>query len=240
MVNMMARNPREGDSLFAQLFNVWLWHQELAVAHRNRIRYLTERLVLAAAAAARQSRVARVCSLGCGPALEVQRFLTKGSLTQHLAFTLVDFDVETLQHVRAALQKVRSRCHYESIIHTQQRSVQQLLREASRDGRLDPAEPFDLIFCAGLFDYLSDDICRRLVRLLTDSVRPGGMILATNVMPANRNRGSLDLILDWQLTYRDRPQLGALLPPELKEQGVSAQMDLTGTNLFLELRKPDA
>ena len=70
MVNMMLRDPREGSSLFAKIFNVWLLHQGSAAAHRNRISFLKKRLVEETAAAARAGRKARILNLGCGPAWE--------------------------------------------------------------------------------------------------------------------------------------------------------------------------
>ena len=40
LVNMMLSDPRQGGSLFAKIFNVWLLHQGSAAAHRNRIKIL--------------------------------------------------------------------------------------------------------------------------------------------------------------------------------------------------------
>ncbi len=67
MVNMMLRDPQEGSSLFAKMFNVWLLQQGSAAAHRNRVNFLKERLVLVTAAAVRAG-AGRILSLGCGPA----------------------------------------------------------------------------------------------------------------------------------------------------------------------------
>src|SRR6266705_3474604 len=45
MVNMILRDPQEGSSIFAKVLNVWFISQPPAEAHRNRIKYLTQKLV---------------------------------------------------------------------------------------------------------------------------------------------------------------------------------------------------
>src|SRR6201999_3920525 len=44
MVNMLARNPLEGDTFFAKIINLWFWEQPPAAAHRNRLNYLERRI----------------------------------------------------------------------------------------------------------------------------------------------------------------------------------------------------
>src|SRR5262249_33545778 len=68
MVNMIVRSPYEGSSLFAKVVNAWFLQQLPAVAHRNRIQILKQKLIQEAARCARLGRPARVFNLGCGPA----------------------------------------------------------------------------------------------------------------------------------------------------------------------------
>src|SRR5256885_932406 len=107
MVNMILRDPKEGASLFAKLFNVWLLHQDSAAAHRNRLEFLRQRLIQEALRGLRRGRVLRVLNLGCGPAGEVQQFLTEGSLADQAEFALLDFNDETVKHTGRALDELR-------------------------------------------------------------------------------------------------------------------------------------
>ncbi len=98
MVNMILRSPYEGSSLFAKLVNAYFWSQPPAEAHRNRITYLTECLVTETKRVSKRGRITRVFNLGCGPAKEIQNFLTHEDISDLTDFTLLDFNEETLQY----------------------------------------------------------------------------------------------------------------------------------------------
>jgi extracellular factor (EF) 3-hydroxypalmitic acid methyl ester biosynthesis protein len=237
MVNMMLRDPREGSSLFAKVFNVWLLHQGSATAHRNRIDHLLRRLTEETAAAVRARRRIRVLNLGCGPAWEVQQFLAQSELSNSAQFTLLDFNDETLQHVTQVLRQKQQQFNRTASIDTAKRSVQQLLKDMARGDGLSSRGPFDLIYCAGLFDYLPDRTCARLMSLFYRSLAPGGLLLTTNVASLSPNRASLELILDWHLIYRNAAQVAKLRPDGVADEAVRVESDETGVNVFLEVRK---
>ena len=239
MVNMMLRDPQEGSSLFAKMFNVWLLQQGSAAAHRNRVNYLKQRLIEVAAAAARAGRRARILNLGCGPAGEVQEFLAESELSNSAQFTLLDFNDETLRHVAAVLGQRQREYRRSTSIDLVKKSVQQLLKDMVRADGISRGKSYDFIYCAGLFDYLPDRTCKRLMTLFHQSLVPGGLMLATNVAPASPNRGSLELILDWHLIYRDAAKVAALCPEEFPKEEVRVLSDDTGINVFLEARKSD-
>ncbi len=239
MVNMMVRDPQEGSSLFAKIFNVWLLHQGSAAAHRNRIDFLKKRLTEETATAAREGRLARIMNLGCGPAWEIQEFLAQTPLSDHARFTLFDFNEETLAHTSQVLNQKRAQFHRTTAIEFAKKSVQQLLKDAVRAETTFKSDKYDFVYCAGLFDYLPDRTCKRLMSYFYQSVSPGGLVLATNVAPFSPNRGSLELILDWHLIYRDAAQFSTLRPDNAPEDAVCVQSDTTGVNVFLETRKPN-
>ncbi len=239
MVNMMLRDPREGSSLFAKIFNVWLLHQGSAGAHRNRIRFLVQRLVQEAAAAARAGRKARILNLGCGPAWEIQDFLAQSELSNFTQFTLMDFSEETLKYTAQTLRQKQRQHGRTTSFELTKKSVQQLLKDTVRSDGFSKGKSFDFIYCAGLFDYLPDRTCQRLMTLFYQSLAPGGLVLATNVAALCPNRGSLELILDWHLIYRDALGVAALRPSGVPAEDVRIESDDTGVNVFVETRKPN-
>jgi len=237
MVAMMFREHREGASLFAKVFNVWLLHQDSSLAHRNRVALLEKRLVERVADTHRCKQRAHVLNVGCGPALEVQQFISRSPLSDFLDITLLDFNDATISQTGALLHELQRKHGRKTGLETIVKSVQQLMKESAARA---PKASYDYIYCAGLFDYLPDRICQRLMTLFYKLLHPGGVVLATNVTPKNPNRGSMEFALDWYLIYRDARGMKAILPEGASLDQSLIYSDDTGTNVFLEVTKPDA
>ena len=238
MVNMIGRDPYEGGSLFARVVNAWFLQQLPAEAHRNRLKILKQKLIEETARMVRAGHVAKVFNLGCGPASEIRDFLSDSELSDHAQFTLLDFNEETIQHTGALLKQVSNRFGRRTIIQLQKKSVQQLLKDAARAGTQSTGAKFDYVYCAGLFDYLPDRICKQLMGALYDLLAPGGLLLVTNVDGTRPFHNKLEFILDWNLIYRTGPQLADLRPDPVDREACTVTADLSGVNVFLEIRKP--
>jgi extracellular factor (EF) 3-hydroxypalmitic acid methyl ester biosynthesis protein len=242
LVDMMIRPPYEGSTLFAKVLNVWLIGQAPACAHRNRVDYLVRKLLEETVRVKALGRTARVYNLGCGPAAEIQRFLKEQAIADHTKFTLLDFNEETLAHLRAALDGAKRTYGRSTPIQCLKRSVQQVLKEAGKSVPRTPANEYDFIYCAGLFDYLSDQMCKRLMDIFYNLLAPGGLLVATNVSDAMNTsrpfRYSMEYILDWHLIYRGGRQFGALAPDRAPPDSVKVLAEPTGVNVFIEVRKP--
>ncbi|HTH46438.1 MAG TPA: class I SAM-dependent methyltransferase [Candidatus Limnocylindria bacterium] len=238
MVNMILNDPHEGGSLFAKTVNLYFLNSGPAVAHRNRIKYLIEVITGEVKRVAAAGRDLRIMNLGCGPAGEIQQLLAQEELTDRMDFTLMDFNDETLEFTNNRLNDLKSRYHRQTRLQFIKKSVHQLLKEGSRISAGQPK--FDLVYCAGLFDYLSDRICQRLMNIFYEMLAPGGLLVATNVDPSNPSRHGMELILDWHLTYRNQEQLKWLHPTGVPESNIATKSDETGVNIYIEVRRPDA
>jgi extracellular factor (EF) 3-hydroxypalmitic acid methyl ester biosynthesis protein len=236
MMNMIHRNQPEGRTLFEKLIHLLLVSQWPAKSVRNRIAHLGENIVSETARAARAGKTARILNVGCGPAREVQDFLKGTQLSDQADFMLMDFNEETLLHAGQKLVEAKRQFSRHTPIKTQQVSVYELLRRAQRGGVV--AEKFDLIYCAGLFDYLAPDTCRTLMELWYDSLSPGGLMLIANMNDTKPFRNFIEFILDWQLIYRDSREILSLAPRHCRET-TRLIAEPTSVNLFLHIRKPD-
>jgi len=251
MVSMIARNRPEGESLYAKVVNTWFVRQPPAEAHRNRLKYLVEQLTQETLRTMRAGRKARVLNLACGPAHEVQEFIERQSLAEHAEFVMVDFNEETLRYLQNSLDQVRQRSGRRTKTVYSRKSVYHLLKEAARQYGGSVARPggpgaepaiwdgqFDYVYCAGLFDYLSDQVCSQLVSLMYRWLAPGGLLVVTNVEPRNPLRHGMEHLLDWHLIYRNTAQVLKLKPENVPTEDAHVLTDETGVNVFMEIRKP--
>jgi extracellular factor (EF) 3-hydroxypalmitic acid methyl ester biosynthesis protein len=236
MMNMIYRNQPEGGTLFEKLIHLLLVSQWPAKSVRNRIAHLRENILNETARAARAGRTARILNIGCGPAREVRDFLEETQLSDRADFTLMDFNEETLLHAGQKLIEAKRRFGRRTPVRTEQVSVYELLKRAQRRGG--GLEKFDLIYCAGLFDYLAPDTCRALMELWHDSLSPGGLMLVANMTDTKPFRNFIEFVLDWQLIYRNSREFLSLAPERCRET-TRVIAEPASVNLFLHIRKPD-
>jgi extracellular factor (EF) 3-hydroxypalmitic acid methyl ester biosynthesis protein len=233
MVNMMLRDPHEGSSAFAKLLNYALLNTEPVVAHRNRIDFLVERLRTECVRRAAHGKT-RIFNLACGPAMEVQRFLKQCPESDLAEIDLLDFNAETLEYTAESIEKARAAGGRKTETRYFQRSVHQLLRAASQGGE-DEFTGYDFVYCAGLFDYLSQRVCKRMVELFCTMVKPGGVVIVTNVATRNPRKAWMEYVMEWNLIYRDEKEMLDLVPEGIKARETKVGADATGVNLFLEI-----
>jgi len=237
MVNMMLRNPYEGGSLFAKILNNVFLETAPVVAHRNRINYLSAMLEKEAQRCVQEGRRLKVLNLGCGPAQEIQSFIKNNEICDQCDFTLIDFNTETLDNTTGILNDLITKRGLHTRIETIEKSVHQLLKQASRGDIEMEWESYDFVYCAGLFDYLSQKVCKKLVELLVKLLKPNGLLVFTNVASTNPSIGWMEYVLEWNLVYRNDWEMLDMIPLNGTVLESNLQRDESGVNLFLELRK---
>ena len=238
MVNMIARNRHEGETIYAKVVNSWFLQQPPAQAHRNRILYLKKQLINEILRLRRFGRPARILSIGCGPALEIQELLHEVSYADDVHFTLLDFNEETIAHVSALFGNFASKLDRRSQLQFQRKSIHQILKESVRP-KPGLESQYDLVYCAGLFDYLSDRTCQQLTDIFYSWTMPGGLVIVTNVEPQNPLRYGMEHLLDWNLVYRNAKDMAELRPGKAAPDDFKIFSDITGVNVFMEVRRND-
>jgi extracellular factor (EF) 3-hydroxypalmitic acid methyl ester biosynthesis protein len=235
MVNMILSDPLQGNNTYAKVVNAFPLRTGTAQAHRNRIDRLTDILVAEADRISQKGQVFRVLNIGCGPAAEMIQFVGRSRLSDRSDFELVDFNQETLDYTESKLLAAIREYGRRTNVKFTRLSVHELLKQAS--GRKVGAKPrFHFVYAAGLFDYLSDRVCGRLLRLFYSWTHPGGLVLVTNVHRRHPAKGLMEYLQEWNLMLRDEDDM-YFLAPELGQQRVSSEA--SGVNIFLEIRKCD-
>jgi extracellular factor (EF) 3-hydroxypalmitic acid methyl ester biosynthesis protein len=231
MVKQILDDPQQGPSTYFQIVNVAFLRSAAAVAHRNRIDILVQFLTQLADEAQRAGKTYRVLNVACGPAIEIQRFIEAYPKPEFLSFELLDFSEETLAWTRAQIEAILVRTGRKVSFNYVHDSVHHLVKR-----QLDPqveTATFDAVYCAGLFDYLSDRVCVKLLNYFKSRLRSGGTLLATNVHEKNPEREFvMGHLLEWHLIYRDEAKMESLLPVSTRSKKV--YVDETGMNIFAE------
>jgi hypothetical protein len=151
----------------------------------------------------------RVLSVACGHLREAE---LSRSIKEHRIGEFIAFDQDPVSLAEVAKQ------HPGTAIRPMCGSARSLLTGKTVFGHL------DLVYSAGLYDYLSDNTARRLTQILFGMLNPGGRLMVANFATCPE-AGYLEAFMDWWLIYRDEDQM----------QSLTLDIDplqLAATNLF--------
>nr|WP_222858594.1 class I SAM-dependent methyltransferase [Rhizobium mesosinicum] len=66
---------------------------------------------------------------------------------------------------------------------------------------------FDLIYAAGLYDYLADKVAIRLTQICMDMLKPGGVFLFANFSDEMADDGYMESYMNWELLQRSEADM---------------------------------
>ena len=97
-------------------------------------------------------------------------------------------------------------------------------------------EKFDLVWSAGLFDYLQDGLFIKLLRRLEKQTKSGGEIVIGNFSLNNPSRAYMELF-EWKLIHRsDQTLLQLALDSGVKAKQLTIESEPLGINHFLHIQ----
>lgn len=101
-----------------------------------------------------------------------------------------------------------------------------------------PAKGYELVWSAGLFDYLTDRTFVYLLKALMAVAKRGGEVVVGNFSDQNPSRDYMELLGDWVLQHRTRDHLRELaLEAGAAADSIEVNWEPEGVNLFLHIRK---
>jgi len=217
------QSPDRGDSLFAKFINTFVFSLDAVKAHRERIDFIYKEIQTAYKKAEKKLSI---LILGSGPAEELLRFLKENQLTKPVQATLIDFDAYALTDFSDRLQYIPKEMFDVRLINI---DILSILKSGVADTI---KEKYQLTYCAGLLDYFSQTICKRMVKYMIGHTEPNGQLIITNVHKKNATRRFMDYVLRWQIFHRDEKQMEQLIPPGHKGQFF---YDSLQTNIFQKI-----
>ena len=203
IMNQVYDWERRGNTVYEMLMH--RLGLEVAECIKTRMEVVQERIAEVVFAEGR-ARPARIMSLGCGPAREVELFLKGVCNTDgHAEFTLIDQEEDALRYASEKTYPQLLRLADRYSLQCLNMSFTDILRGTSG---LHTLPPQDLIYSVGLLDYLTDRRAMGLTHRLYDQLAPGGLLIIGNMneVPLS-NLWPMEFLTDWTLEYRDETQM---------------------------------
>jgi SAM-dependent methyltransferase len=88
---------------------------------------------------------------------------------------------------------------------------------------------FDLIYAAGLYDYLSDKVAIKLTQICVAMLKPGGVFLFANFSDEMSDDGYMESYMNWELLQRSESDMWHIVGASVDPEAVDARVWF-GTN----------
>jgi extracellular factor (EF) 3-hydroxypalmitic acid methyl ester biosynthesis protein len=224
MMEMIYNNEPAGDGKLGRLIDAWCLNTGAARAVRGRRSFLKNLLSGLCEKRRRRGLATRILNLACGTNRELFDFLAECPCSDRIVFTGVDGDPNALDYTN---KHVNTFSHGASVRLLSDNVVRWA---AGRDACAVGTQ--DVIYTAGLMDYLSDRVFTALVRRSFQHLSPGGTLIVGNFGCNNSNKAFMDEILQWRLIHRSEADLLKLF----RETGFGGNVEIAaeenGINLF--------
>ena len=225
MMNMVYRNESLGDTLFGRSLSRVVLDSHAGQAVRHRAPYLASK-IRAAVARRAPGRPTRILSVAAGPAMELQLMLREDAALLRAGqaeIALLDQDAGALRHAREQIDALARQAAVPVTLNCLNTSIRTVITDGLDGG-------YDLIYSAGLFDYLRDRTARAAAARLVAALAPGGHAVIGNFAVANPTRPLMELVLDWPLHHRTAGDLHRIFAD--LGTGMAVEQEATGVNLF--------
>lgn len=228
MMEHIYRNIPAGDGTLGQVIDEYCLQRPGSLAIRGRRKLLAAQIAAHSKEAGREGREFHVMNLACGPNRELFDFLADCPYSELINALCVDIDTEALHYTN---QHVNTFPHRASIRLMSENVVKWAIGRSKQR-----IEPRDLIYSAGLCDYLDPRLFRALVSRCYEHLKPGGTLLLGNFAPYADSL-FLDQLLKWELLYRTEEELLELMDGSPFGDNVHIIAEEENVNLFIKASK---
>ena len=223
MMEHIYANVAKGDGRFGVLIDAYSLQRPGSLAIRGRRKLLAEQLARHSAPIAGRGERVNIMNLACGPNRELFDFLAHCDYSEAIEALCVDIDSEALQYTN---QHVNIFPHRASVRLMSENVIKWALGRVSHQ-----IEKQDIIYSAGLCDYLDVRLFRALIKRCYEHLKPGGVLLLGNFSPYPDSI-FLDKLLRWELLYRTADDLREIFAPTPFGDNITILAEDEKVNLF--------
>lgn len=237
MMNIIYKNAFEGEDIFSQIMGKIDNTGPASKAVRNRRTYLYKKIRHEVEHLGQGTSI-KILSVACGPSLEFYDILKtlKGKpLPCRVEFIGMDQDTQALENSRMNIEPLAKKRDDISVCFVEDNIKRLIVGKTADPGEYTDS---DIVYSAGLFDYLSEKASNRLIQSMYSFVKPGGLIIIGNFGKYNPQRFIMEYGSNWFLIHRSEEELKALAVGLPDDIDIKVEREPEGVNLFLNIRKP--
>jgi extracellular factor (EF) 3-hydroxypalmitic acid methyl ester biosynthesis protein len=224
MMEMIYANQPDGDGKLGRLMDGWCLDSSAARAVRGRREFLKKQLETLCGKKSENREAIRIMNLACGSNRELFDFLADCAYTEKISALCIDADPRALEYTH---RYINTFAHKASVKLMNDNVVHWAIGRVRHNFGLQ-----DIIYSAGLTDYLDDRILAALINRSYECLEEEGTLIIGNFGYENNNKAFLDYILQWRLTHRSEDDLLRIFSKTRFGEHVEVMAEENGVNLF--------
>jgi len=144
----------------------------------------------------------RIISVGGGPLRELIELLSENKIKKSFHFFCLDFEPLAIDFVKNQMGKIGDSNKKNIAMEYLNVNVKDLLKDK---GLIEKIKNQDLIYISGVFDYLSDRFCSRLLHICWGLLRNGGELIICNTnLDGKSLRAYFEFLGEWEMNFRTK------------------------------------
>jgi extracellular factor (EF) 3-hydroxypalmitic acid methyl ester biosynthesis protein len=219
-----------GNTTYEKIINHYTCNVPVSCSNIMRKEFVKEQIL----ETLRNVKNPKILSVGCGPARELVEILRENGDKYSFSFVCLDFEKKALEYVRNELEHIkfdRNRCKID-FIHA---DIRDLIRNKEVKSNISGC---DLLYISGVFDYLSDRICSKIINDLLRLVNNNGSLVTCNISLGNDgHRAYYELLGEWEMNHRNESQVLSWTHGLSEIDESNHQIIKCGNYLILVIRK---
>lgn len=205
-----------------QIWDDFCHSQHAGQSVRNRKEHLVSAF---AEAVRRKGGTIKMLDFASGPCRDVAESIDgAGSLAHGSLIHCVDIEPKAIEYAQKVTRP------YSKLVNFRW--------ECANVFRFRSEERYDLVWSAGLFDYLNDKLATALIAKMWQHTAEGGEMIVGNFHPRNPTRNYMEWCMDWLLIHRTEEELTRLgIAAGIPAENITIDEEPLGVCIFLRARK---
>jgi len=229
MMEAIYRDIPEGEGNLGLIMDAYCLQSPPAKAVRGRRKMLAEMLEEYSEPLIEEGRRIRIMNLACGSNRELFDFVKRCPDSSLIEAICMDADQDALEYTN---RNVNTFQHEATIRLMKDNVVKWALGRVRHEFGTQ-----DIIYSAGLTDYLDERLFVALLDRIYEFLNPGGVTVICNFGPENSHRPWVDHILQWKLIYRSEEDMRRLFAQSRFGENVEFRTEEEKITLFAVARK---
>jgi len=189
-----------GDASYSKLINKYTCSIDVACSNIARKEYFKQQIL----SNLKNNKITKILSVGSGPARELIELIKLDKINQQLEFYCLDFEQMAIDYVRRQLDNLSFDNNCLDI-----KFVKTNLIDLFKDSDLkEYLRGMDFIYISGVFDYLSQRLCCRIVKDMFKLLNSKGRLVVANMSLENsKHRAYYEMFGEWKMIHRTKEDM---------------------------------